>query len=131
MLPPSSLDLTWLDFTSLHFTLKMEVAWTSEMMISYHSTTQRHNSEDLDLKYHRRESLKSPLWLSNIGNNEFADNKTYKLLLRTLKWNSDMAVLSKVTQYRFIKLQSVSIWNDSEISSESRSSGLWLCDVLC
>jgi hypothetical protein len=38
-------------FTSLHFALKMEVALTSETLVSYHSTTRRHNPEDLDLKY--------------------------------------------------------------------------------
>jgi hypothetical protein len=39
-------------------TLKMEAAWTFEMMIPYHNATQRHNPEDLDLKHHRREILK-------------------------------------------------------------------------
>jgi hypothetical protein len=35
----------------------MEAAWTSKMFVSYH-ITRRHHPEDLDLKHHRRESLK-------------------------------------------------------------------------
>jgi len=37
----------------------MEAALTSATLISYHNTTQRYNSEAFDLKYHRRENLKS------------------------------------------------------------------------
>jgi len=29
------------------------------MSVSYHNTTRHHNPEDLDLKHHSRESLKS------------------------------------------------------------------------
>jgi len=32
------------------FTLKMEAAWASQTLASYHYTTRHHNPEDLDIK---------------------------------------------------------------------------------
>jgi len=39
-------------------TLKMDAAWSSEMLVCYHIATRRYNPEDCDLNLHRRENLK-------------------------------------------------------------------------
>jgi len=39
--------------------LQGETAWTSETFVSYHKSAWSHNPEDLDLKLHRCENLKT------------------------------------------------------------------------
>jgi len=42
---------------SVHFTLKVKAARSSETSLSYRNSTRLHNSEERDLNLHHRENL--------------------------------------------------------------------------
>jgi len=58
----------------LHFTLKVEAARSSEMLISYHITRKNHNPEDYDLNIHSYENPKYHSKLTTIYTMGFANN---------------------------------------------------------
>jgi hypothetical protein len=95
--------------------------WTSEMLISYYNTIWNHNPQDFDLKYHRRESLKSCIWNLKLKESELQ----MKMLqvhayLKTLYFmNTDLVLL---LQKRFQQ-------HAEHVTTTDRIPCIWNCDA--
>jgi len=76
-----------------HFTLKIEVAWSSETLVSYHNTTQHHNPENLDLNPHHYENLGSDqIKLSKLSGSCCSDSTADVFLLLVAAMTQELSL---------------------------------------
>jgi hypothetical protein len=82
----------------------MEAAWTRETLVSYHNTTPRHKTEDLDLNRHHRESHETRINSHKIVKNGLScspelDPSEYQYVGKLRKFVADEDVIEDVKIY--------------------------------
>jgi hypothetical protein len=84
----------------------MEAARTSETLVSYRNTTQRHNPDELDLNLHLRENIKSristlpaPLNRPNLPClNFFSGNLKFPLVQEQFRYSSHLTAFTPLSE---------------------------------